>query len=116
MAHIEFLDETMRDGQQSLWGMRMQAGMALPVTPVIDRTGYRVINVRMPDQVLPRESLGRHGFTGRFHAAHTHPLRYALERLGDLRRHTRRVDGCMDAAIERTRCAQLLDLRRAVQY
>ena len=42
MAHIEFLDETMRDGQQSLWGMRMQAGMALPVAPLIDRTGYRV--------------------------------------------------------------------------
>ena len=45
MAHIEFLDETMRDGQQSLWGMRMQAGMALPVTPIIDRTGYRVIDL-----------------------------------------------------------------------
>ena len=39
MAHIEFLDETMRDGQQSLWGMRMQAGMALPIIPTIDRTG-----------------------------------------------------------------------------
>lgn len=45
MAHIEFLDETMRDGQQSLWGMRMQAGMALPVSPIIDRTGYRVIDL-----------------------------------------------------------------------
>jgi len=45
MAHIEFLDETLRDGQQSLWGMRMQAGMALPVTPIIDRTGYRVIDL-----------------------------------------------------------------------
>jgi oxaloacetate decarboxylase alpha subunit len=45
MAHIEFLDETMRDGQQSLWGMRMQAGMALPVTPMVDRTGYRVIDL-----------------------------------------------------------------------
>lgn len=45
MAHIEFLDETMRDGQQSLWGMRMQAGMALPVAPVIDRTGFRVIDL-----------------------------------------------------------------------
>ena len=44
MAHIEFLDETMRDGQQSLWGMRMQAGMALPIIPTIDRTGYRVID------------------------------------------------------------------------
>ena len=44
MAHIEFIDMTMRDGQQSLWGMRMQAGMALPVAPTIDRTGYRVVD------------------------------------------------------------------------
>ena len=29
MAHISFLDETCRDGQQSLWGMRMQAGQVL---------------------------------------------------------------------------------------
>lgn len=45
MAHINFLDETMRDGQQSLWGMRMQAGMALPVSPIVDRTGYSVIDL-----------------------------------------------------------------------
>lgn len=44
MAHIHFLDETMRDGQQSLWGMRMQAGMALPVAPIIDKTGYNIIS------------------------------------------------------------------------
>jgi oxaloacetate decarboxylase alpha subunit len=45
MTHITFLDETMRDGQQSLWGMRMQAGMALPVAPIIDRTGYGIISL-----------------------------------------------------------------------
>lgn len=45
MAHIELLDETMRDGQQSLWGMRMQAGMALPVSSLLDRTGFRVIDL-----------------------------------------------------------------------
>jgi oxaloacetate decarboxylase (Na+ extruding) subunit alpha len=45
MAHIEFLDETMRDGQQSLWGMRMQAGMALPVAPLIDKVGFRVVDL-----------------------------------------------------------------------
>jgi oxaloacetate decarboxylase alpha subunit len=45
MAHIEFLDETMRDGQQSLWGLRMKAGMALPVSPLIDRTGFRIIDL-----------------------------------------------------------------------
>jgi oxaloacetate decarboxylase (Na+ extruding) subunit alpha len=45
VAHIDFLDETMRDGQQSLWGMRMQAGMALPVAPIIDRTGFKTIDL-----------------------------------------------------------------------
>ena len=45
MAHIEFLDETMRDGQQSLWGLRMRAGMALPVSPLIDRTGFTTIDL-----------------------------------------------------------------------
>ncbi len=45
MTQIAFVDETMRDGQQSLWGMRMQAGMALPVAPLIDRTGYSVISL-----------------------------------------------------------------------
>jgi oxaloacetate decarboxylase alpha subunit len=45
MAHIDFLDETMRDGQQSLWGLRMQAGMALPVSPLIDKTGFNTIDL-----------------------------------------------------------------------
>lgn len=45
MAHIDFLDETMRDGQQSLWGLRMQAGMALPVSPLIDKTGFTTIDL-----------------------------------------------------------------------
>ena len=41
---VELLDETIRDGQQSLWGMRMRAGMALPVAHLLDRTGFRVID------------------------------------------------------------------------
>lgn len=44
MAHIQILDTTIRDGQQALWGMRMKAGMALPVAPIIDKTGYCVID------------------------------------------------------------------------
>jgi oxaloacetate decarboxylase alpha subunit len=44
MSHVELLDETIRDGQQSLWGMRMQAGMALPVADLLDRTGFRVVD------------------------------------------------------------------------
>lgn len=45
MAHIEFLDQTLRDGQQSLWGMRLQVGMALPAAPLLARTGFRVIDL-----------------------------------------------------------------------
>jgi oxaloacetate decarboxylase (Na+ extruding) subunit alpha len=45
MARVEILDTTLRDGQQSLWGMRMQAGMALPVADTLDRTGFTVIDV-----------------------------------------------------------------------
>lgn len=45
MPHIDFVDETLRDGQQSLWGLRMQAGMALPVSPLLDRTGFKVIDL-----------------------------------------------------------------------
>ncbi len=44
MTHIDFLDSTLRDGQQSLWGMRMQAAMALPVAPILDRAGFKVID------------------------------------------------------------------------
>lgn len=40
MTHVELLDETIRDGPQSLWGMRMQAGMALPIADLLDRTGF----------------------------------------------------------------------------
>lgn len=44
MPRVEILDSTLRDGQQSLWGMRMQAGMALPVADLLDRTGFSVID------------------------------------------------------------------------
>ena len=45
MAHVQVIDQTIRDGNQSLWGMRMQAGMALPVAPLIDRTGYSTVDL-----------------------------------------------------------------------
>ncbi len=45
MAHIEFIDQTLRDGQQSLWGMRMRAGMVAGVADLIDRAGFRVVDV-----------------------------------------------------------------------
>jgi oxaloacetate decarboxylase alpha subunit len=40
MAEIEFIDQTLRDGQQSLWGMRMRACQATPALPHLDATGF----------------------------------------------------------------------------
>ena len=45
MARIEFIDQSLRDGQQSLWGMRMRSGHVLPVAEAIDSAGYRVVDL-----------------------------------------------------------------------
>ncbi len=43
--HIEFVDQTLRDGQQSHWGMRMRAYEAAEALPDIARTGFRVVDL-----------------------------------------------------------------------
>lgn len=43
--HVDFIDQTLRDGQQSLWGLRLRAFEALPALPHLDRTGYRTIDI-----------------------------------------------------------------------
>ncbi|MBX9472364.1 hypothetical protein [Microcella sp.] len=40
MAEIEFLDQTLRDGQQSLWGMKMRAAHILPVADEFPKAGF----------------------------------------------------------------------------
>jgi len=45
MARIEIVDQSLRDGQQSYWGMRMRAGQILPVADAIDSAGYRVVDL-----------------------------------------------------------------------
>lgn len=45
MARIEIVDQSLRDGQQSYWGMRMRAGQILPVAEAIDGAGYRVVDL-----------------------------------------------------------------------
>lgn len=45
MSQIEFVDQTLRDGQQSLWGMRLRAYQAAQALPHIDRTGFRVVDL-----------------------------------------------------------------------
>jgi oxaloacetate decarboxylase alpha subunit len=45
MTQIEIVDQSLRDGQQSYWGMRMRAGQILPVAAAIDSAGYRVVDL-----------------------------------------------------------------------
>lgn len=45
MAEIQFVDQTVRDGQQTYWGMRMPAGAISAVAEHIDRTGYYSVDI-----------------------------------------------------------------------
>ena len=45
MAEIEIIDQTLRDGQQSLWGMRMKVAHLAAVAQDIDQAGYRVVDL-----------------------------------------------------------------------
>ena len=46
MAHVEIVDQTLRDGAQSLWGMRIRAsGMVTGAAPDLDRAGYQTIEL-----------------------------------------------------------------------
>jgi oxaloacetate decarboxylase (Na+ extruding) subunit alpha len=42
---IELVDQTFRDGQQSLWGMRLRGGMLRKVAAELDRSGFRAVEV-----------------------------------------------------------------------
>jgi oxaloacetate decarboxylase alpha subunit len=44
VTEIQFIDQSLRDGQQSLWGMRMRAGHSLPIAADIDRMGFRIVD------------------------------------------------------------------------
>jgi pyruvate/oxaloacetate carboxyltransferase len=43
MDKIEFVDQTIRDAQQSLWGFTMRTDMIAPIAETIDKVGYRAI-------------------------------------------------------------------------
>jgi oxaloacetate decarboxylase (Na+ extruding) subunit alpha len=57
MPDVEFVDQTLRDGQQSLWGLRMRAYQAADALPHLDATGFRVVDLTGPGMftVLLRE-------------------------------------------------------------
>ncbi len=43
MKEISFVDQTLRDAQQSLWGFRMSTEMLRPIIPVLDEVGYKTV-------------------------------------------------------------------------
>ena len=43
MKKIEFIDQTIRDAQQSLWGYLMRTEHMTPIAEVMDRVGYKAI-------------------------------------------------------------------------
>ncbi|MCJ7494237.1 MAG: hypothetical protein MUP68_08365 [Deltaproteobacteria bacterium] len=45
MKEIRFNEETLRDGQQSLWANRMPSAPMLPIAPTMDAAGFGSINI-----------------------------------------------------------------------
>jgi len=43
MNKIEFVDQTIRDAQQSLWGFTMRTDHMTPIAETMDKVGYRAI-------------------------------------------------------------------------
>ncbi len=43
MSKIEFVDQTIRDAQQSLWGLMMRTDHIAPIAEMMDKVGYRAI-------------------------------------------------------------------------
>jgi oxaloacetate decarboxylase alpha subunit len=42
---IDIIDQTLRDGPQSWWGMRLRKDMGLPIAAELDRTGFHTIDL-----------------------------------------------------------------------
>jgi pyruvate/oxaloacetate carboxyltransferase/biotin carboxyl carrier protein len=43
MSKIDFVDQTIRDAQQSLWGLMMRTDHIIPIAEMMDKVGYRSI-------------------------------------------------------------------------
>lgn len=42
---VQIIDQTLRDGPQSWWGMRLRKDMGLPIAETLDRTGFHTIDL-----------------------------------------------------------------------
>ena len=45
MKEIRFNEETLRDGQQSLWANRMTTASMLPIAPMMEQARFSSINI-----------------------------------------------------------------------
>jgi oxaloacetate decarboxylase alpha subunit len=45
MVHVEFVDQTVRDGPQSLWGFKMTCAQMQAAADQLDNTGFRAIEI-----------------------------------------------------------------------
>jgi pyruvate/oxaloacetate carboxyltransferase len=43
MQEISFVDQTLRDSQQNLWGYMMRTDHITPIAEMMDKVGYRAI-------------------------------------------------------------------------
>jgi pyruvate/oxaloacetate carboxyltransferase len=43
MSKIDFVDQTIRDAQQSLWGLMMRTDHITPIAEMMDKVGYRAV-------------------------------------------------------------------------
>lgn len=48
MTRIQFIDTTLRDGQQSLWALNMRTGMMLPALPDMDEASFEAMEFFVP--------------------------------------------------------------------
>lgn len=48
MGEVNFVDTTLRDGQQSLWAYGMRTGMMLPIAERLDQAGFEAIELGTP--------------------------------------------------------------------
>jgi oxaloacetate decarboxylase alpha subunit len=45
MKEISFVDTTLRDGHQSLWATRMKTAHMIPIAPLMDRAGFKIVEL-----------------------------------------------------------------------
>ena len=122
MAEIEIIDQTLRDGQQSLWGMRMKVAHLADVADDIEHAGYRVVDLTGSsifecmmryNREDPWDGLDLWRIVAADLAA---PRRVAEQLHRQVRPHARLADGAVDPHARQARHRQLLDLRLPLQH